>query len=210
MFRQWMFTEARHGGDRPAFGGGCQGRGHDRERSRFGGGHHHEHFERAFRGGGRERMFDGGDLQLIILQQLAEKPSYGYELIKAIEERMAGGYAPSPGVVYPTLTLLEERGFARVESTEGNRKTYAVTDEGRKELETNAARLRDIGARVDQSGRRFRRGRSPEIMRAFLELRGAIMRSATRGKSSGDGFTPEQIKKITEAIETAAQAIDAI
>lgn len=200
MFRQWMFTEAR-GHERPF--GGCHGKGH----ARFGG--RHEHFERAFRGGGRERLFDGGDLQLIILQLLAEKPSYGYELIKAIEERMEGGYAPSPGVVYPTLTLLEERGFAQAQPGESSRKTYAITEDGRKELQANADRLRDISARLDQSGHRFRRGRSPEIMRAFMELRGAILRSAARGRT-GEGFTPEQTKKITDAIEQAIQAIDAL
>ena len=92
-------------------------------------------WERGF-GGGRERFLDPGDLSLLILQLLSEKPSYGYELIKSIEERLSGGYAPSPGVVYPTLTLLEERGFAQVvEPSEGGRKTYAITDAGRKELD---------------------------------------------------------------------------
>lgn len=201
MFRQWMFTEEKRG-DRPF--GDCHGRGH----ARFGG--RHEHFERGFGGGGRERMFDAGDLQLIILQLLAEKPSYGYELIKAIEEKMAGGYAPSPGVVYPTLTLLEERGFAQVQSTEGSRKVYAITEEGRKELGAHAERLGEIGARVDQSGRHFRRGRSPEIMKAFMELRGAVMGKALQGRFSGEGLTPEQVSKIVEAINAAARTIHAL
>lgn len=202
MFRH--FTH-RYWEDREAFSHqGCHGRQH----SRFGG--RHEHFERGFGGGGRERMFDSGDLQLIILQLLAEKPSYGYELIKAIEERMAGGYAPSPGVVYPTLTLLEERGFAKIEPTEGTRKVYAVTDEGRKELEMHAARLEEITARVDRSGRHFRNGRAPEIMHAFKDLQRAILLSAARRRGTGEGFTPEQVKKIVEVLEAAAQTIDAI
>src|SRR5579862_6069316 len=89
-----------------------------------------EHFGHGFGRGGRERMFDNGHLRLVILQLIADKPSYGYELIKAIEERLAGSYAPSPGVVYPTLTLLEEEGYAMVSSTDGSKKLYAATEEG--------------------------------------------------------------------------------
>ncbi len=196
MFRQSMYSpfEPRE----RAHSRGC----HERGFARFGG--RHEHFERSF-GGGRERLFDSGDLQLIILQLVAEKPSYGYELIKAIEARMAGGYAPSPGVVYPTLTLLEERGLIRIESSEGGRKVYGVTDAGKQELADQAARLREVAERVEQSGRRFRRGRSPELMRAFMELRNAIRSRMTR-----EGITPEQITKIAEAVEQAARNIDKI
>ncbi len=65
--------------------------------------------------GGRRRMFDQGDVRLVILKLISEKPSHGYEIIKAIEDRLGGAYAPSPGVVYPALTLLEEQGMIRVE-----------------------------------------------------------------------------------------------
>ena len=65
-------------------------------------------------GGGRGRMFDNGDLRLIIMSLLSDRPRHGYEIIKALEERVGGGYSPSPGVVYPTLTLLEELGQASV------------------------------------------------------------------------------------------------
>ena len=144
--------------------------------------------------------------QLLILQLLSEKPSYGYELIKSIEERLSGGYAPSPGVVYPTLTLLEERGFAQVvEPSEGGRKTYAITDAGRKELTDNAARLREITERMEHTGHAFRRGRSPQIMRAFRNLGEAVRLRMFRGD-----LTPEQIAKIAEAIDKAAQAIDSV
>lgn len=177
--------------------------------ARFGG--RHGHFERFFAaGGGRERIFDAGDLQLIILSLLAEKPSYGYELIKAIEERMGGGYAPSPGVVYPTLTLLEERGFARIESSEGNRKVYGITDAGRAELVNHGERLRDLTERFNEGRERFGQGRSPRIRRAFMELRQAILRSAMRARESGPGMTEEQISKITEAIQQAIRTIDTV
>jgi DNA-binding PadR family transcriptional regulator len=189
------FYEGRSEGEGPC------GR-HDRHHARFG--RHGGPWERGF--GGRERFLDPGDLQILILQLLSEKPSYGYELIKSIEERLSGGYAPSPGVVYPTLTLLEERGFAQVvEPSEGGRKTYAITEAGRAELTANAARLREITERLEHTGHAFRRGRSPQIMRAFRNLGEAVRMRMFRGD-----LTPEQIAKIAEAIDTAARAIDSV
>ena len=107
-----------------------------------------EGFERGFGGGGR--FFDNGHLRLVILQLIADKPSYGYELMKAIEERLSGGYAPSPGVVYPTLTLLEEEGFATVTSAEGNKKLYAATDQGKEYLKANRVILKAIFGRMQE------------------------------------------------------------
>lgn len=181
--------------------------------ARFGGGGHHGHFEKFFAAGGmggRERFFEGGDLQLVILALLAEKPSYGYELIKAIEDRMGGGYAPSPGVVYPTLTLLEERGFAQVEPSEGNRKTYRITEAGQAELQKQAGRLADLMDRFQDGRERFGQGRSPKIRRGFMELRQAIMRSGLRAREAGSGLSEEQIDKISEAIQQAIRSIDAL
>src|SRR5215468_10990528 len=79
------------------------------------------------------RKLGSDDLQLLILALLAEKPAHGYEIIKALEERSAGFYAPSPGMVYPALTYLEEIGFASVEA-EGAKKLYQITPEGREHL----------------------------------------------------------------------------
>src|SRR5580700_5094131 len=77
--------------------------------------HHHDRTHgRQGRGGGLGRFFAHGDLRLVILRLTAEKPRHGYELIKAIEEQVAGAYSPSPGVIYPTLTLLEELGYVTV------------------------------------------------------------------------------------------------
>src|SRR5277367_6247878 len=103
-------------------------------------------------GGDRERLFDSGELRLVILQLVAEKPSYGYEIIKAVEERLSGGYAPSPGVVYPTLTLLEEEGYATVSSAEGGKKLYTVTEQGEEFLKTNQATIKAIFGRMEQAG----------------------------------------------------------
>ena len=180
----------RHGGPGGMFEGfmGRHGRG-------FGGG---------FGENVRERLFDSGELRLVILQLLAEKPSYGYEIIKAIEERLSGGYAPSPGVVYPTLTLLEEEGYA-VSSTEGSKKLYTVTEPGAEYLKTNQATVKAIFGRMEQAGKVFGRGRSPQIMRALMNLKFALKLRAGQGNLS-----PEQTRKITEAIDAAAKVISEV
>jgi DNA-binding PadR family transcriptional regulator len=157
---------------------------------------------RGFGGGDRERLFDSGELRLVILALVAEKPSYGYEIIKAIEERLSGGYAPSPGVVYPTLTLLEEEGYATVSTAEGSKKLYTVTDQGAEYLKANHATVQAILGRMDQAGKVFGRGRSPQIMRAMMNLGFALKMRAGQGH-----LTPEQTAKIVEAIDAAAKVI---
>jgi DNA-binding PadR family transcriptional regulator len=153
-------------------------------------------------GGGRERLFDAGDFKLVILKLLSEQPGYGYQLIKTMEQRLAGGYAPSAGVVYPTLTMLEEEGFTSV-SSENGKKIYSVTPEGQQYLETNKGRVKELFDRLEEAGRGFQRGRSPEIMKAFFNLRNAVVARVTR-----ESVTPEQISKITETINAAARTID--
>ena len=95
------------------------------------------------------RFFGAGDLRYVILQLISEKPSHGYEIIKSIQERLGGMYAPSPGVVYPMLTMLEEMGYATV-VTEGARKLYTITEEGSKALAENKAQVDALFARMDQ------------------------------------------------------------
>src|ERR1700735_4458230 len=156
-------------------------------------------------GEGRERHFDNGELRLVILQLIADKPSYGYEIIKVIEERLSGGYAPSPGVVYPTLTMLEEEGYATVSSTEGNRKLYAATESGLEYLKENKVVTKAIFGRMEHAGKVFGRGRSPQIMRAIMNLRYALKIRTERGNLS-----PEQTRKVAEAIDAAARVIDEV
>src|SRR5580704_12947712 len=98
---------------------------------------HHRHGHRSVGGIGSiepgmraTKMLASGDLQLIILLLLAERPRHGYEVIKALEEQSSGIYTPSPGMVYPALTYLDEVGFATV-SSEGSKKLYTLTDEGK-------------------------------------------------------------------------------
>jgi DNA-binding PadR family transcriptional regulator len=128
----------------------------------FGFGHH---FGEGFgpRGAGRGgfgpgRKLGSADLQLLLLALLAEKPSHGYELIKAVEERSSGYYSPSPGMVYPALTYLEEIGYASV-APEGTRKLYSVTEAGRKHLADNRAALETLLAQLQQIGRRMQKFR---------------------------------------------------
>ena len=182
------------------FGGGGRGAGG-----------RHEHFGRGFgMGGGRERMFDSGEFQLVILHLLSEKPSYGYELIKTMEEKLAGGYAPSPGVIYPTLTLLEEEGFTTASTSEGARKIYTVTPQGREHLQSNKQRLDEILNRLEETGEGFEGGRSPEFRRAFKNLQRAIFSVAMRARLSRKPLTAEQIGKIIAAMEAATKTIDSL
>ena len=178
------FGGREHGG----FGHGFGGRG----RGGFG---------RGF-GGGRERLFDAGDIKLVILKLLSEVPSYGYQLIKTMEQRLSGGYTPSAGVIYPTLTMLEEEGLASA-SSENNKKVYSVTPEGMQYLETNKERIEQLFERLKETGRGFERGRSPEILKAFGNLRDSAVARLSRAS-----VTPEQIRKIKEAIDAAAKSID--
>jgi DNA-binding PadR family transcriptional regulator len=193
--------EEGFGGHR-GFGGGHGWGKHGRfgGREGFGG-----PFGRGGFGGGRERMFDGGMIRLVILKLLAEEPSYGYQLIKRMEERMAGGYTPSAGVIYPTLTMLEEQGLIAPTTNDAGKKVFAVTDEGRAFLEENKERLSHVESVMNAAGRGFERGRAPEIMQAFMNLRRAI-----KSKVSREGMTAEQVKKIAEAVEAAAKAIEAL
>ena len=161
-------------------------------------------------GGGRERMFETGEFQLVLLHLLAEKPSYGYQLIKTLEERFAGAYAPSPGVVYPTLTMLEEEGLTTAGEAEGGRKVYTVTESGRQHLEANKQRVAEIFDRVEETGQGFEGGRSPEFRRAFKNLQRAIFSVAMRARLTRKPLTPEQIHKIVDAVEAAAKVIDSL
>ncbi|HEX3986593.1 MAG TPA: PadR family transcriptional regulator [Acidobacteriaceae bacterium] len=154
-------------------------------------------------GGGRERLFDAGDIRLVILKLLSEQPSYGYLLMKTMEERLAGGYTPSAGVIYPTLTLLEEEGLTVSSTSEGNKKIYSLTPDGLAFLEQNKERVAALFERLEEAGDEFRRGRSPEIMKAFMNLRGAVMARVARGNA-----TPEQMRRIIEAIDAAAKTVD--
>lgn len=171
-----------------------------------------EHFGRGFGGrhgwghhryGGGRRMFEQGDLRFLVLSLIAEKPSYGYELIKDIEERTGGAYAPSPGVVYPLLTMLEEMGFVSLSAEDGGKKLYTITTDGTAELEKNKETLEHINAHMDGVRERSMGGRAPQIVRAIQNFRTALHLRMERGP-----LTEEQAQSIAATIDTAAQAIE--
>jgi DNA-binding PadR family transcriptional regulator len=182
----------RHG-DRSARGGifGTGG-------GRFGG-----HRHGGGRGGRLGRFFDHGDLRYVLLGLIAEQPRHGYELIKAIEEKFGGLYSPSPGVVYPTLTLLEELGYIRPDSTEGSRKRFVISPEGTAFLAANQPIVDRIFARMAEVAQVFAGGPAPEIRRAMHNLEAALMIRLGRGPLTGD-----QVRAVTALLDRAASEIE--
>ncbi len=186
-------------GHRGGFGGWGGGEDWDDEGPGFGG-------RRGRHGGRGGRMFGPGELRLLLLLLLDEQDRHGYELIKAIEELAAGAYAPSPGVVYPTLSLLVDEGMIAEVPGEGARKAFTITDAGRAELaprleEAKAIvqRLGDFGkARADAEGRTG----SPPLRRAMANLMIALRHRAGRGL---DEPTAHQIADI---LDEAARKIE--
>lgn len=175
-------------------------------RHHFGGDHGEEH-GRGGRGGrgGRHRMFEHGDLRLVLLALVARKPSHGYELIKAIDEASSGLYVPSPGVIYPTLTLLEEQDFLEPITSGNGRKSYQITELGQSELQKHQAVVDVILARLAGAGRghhhhgNLAEGISDAMNRLRSLLRGNVMRA---------DLSPQQVERINAALLTAVAAIE--
>ena len=158
------------------------------------------------RGGGRSslgRFFAHGDLRLVILQLIAEKPRYGYEIIKAIEEQVAGAYTPSPGVVYPTLTLLEELGYVTVSTAGSGKKQHEITPEGRAFLEANRPAVEALRAQMDEASRVHGGGPSPQIMRAMENLKLALRLRLGRGP-----LDAAQVSAVAAIIDAAATQVE--
>ncbi len=147
------------------------------------------------RGGGR--FFGHGGLRLVLLAMIAEEPRHGYEIIKAIEDRMGGAYVPSAGVVYPTLTLLEETGQIVVASQDGAKKLYAVTDAGRETLAANQAQVDAMLARMNEAGTARSSERDPRIVRAVENFKLALRLKLASGRL-GDGETAALVALLDE------------
>ena len=130
------------------------------------------------------RVFEQGDLKYVILRLLEEKPRHGYEIIKELEERFGGVYAPSPGTVYPTLTMLEDLGYARAMPEEGGRKIYEITDEGRKHLEEHSQTVDDIFDRIARFVDGFLDAPMTELNRPF----------STSGRATLVGLAPGRLR----------------
>ena len=161
----------------------------------------------GFRGprgrGRRGRMFGTGELRLALLALIAENPSHGYELIKGIEEMTGGGYAPSPGAVYPTLQLLEDEGVIEEAEAEGAKKPFAATDKGRAELESRAAEVEGLMRRLGRHAERTSHVRSSDMFRAMGNLASVLKNRARAGK-----LDERTIGEIVDMIDEMAKRIE--
>jgi DNA-binding PadR family transcriptional regulator len=157
------------------------------------------------------RMLASGDLRLIALALIAEQPRHGYEIIKVLEDKTAGWYSPSPGIVYPTLTFLEEAGYVTAQS-EGAKKLYTITAEGRAYLDENRGfvdavleRLTEWGEKVSRMRRRFgadesERNGLPRLVRAALDNLRAV--AAERLEKDAEAEA-----KVVDVLARAAQEL---
>ena len=156
--------------------------------------------------GRRRSQLSADDLRLLILFLIAEKPRHGYDVIKAVETLSDGRYAPSPGVVYPTLTMLQDLGHIEEVPEEGSRKTYQATAEGRAWLEEQGEQMTDVLERLDALGGGSRRGGdSPPIGRAIKNLMTALSHRVGR-----DGIDEELLHEIAAILDEAAQRIERV
>jgi DNA-binding PadR family transcriptional regulator len=170
------------------------------------------------RGMSMGRKLGSGDLQLLVLALLADKPRHGYEIIKALEERSKGFYTPSPGMVYPALTYLEEIGYATV-AADGARKLYHITASGQAQLDENRSVVDSMFAQFERVGEKMERMRrafssddntqesgdldvgrreSKELLGARRELKSALSAAAE---------TPQEQERIAEILRRAAAEI---
>ncbi len=184
---------------------------HGPEDRRFMRGPHHERhgerhvgrFGRSEGPGPRDRLarfLEHGDLKMLVLHLISEKPRHGYEIIKAIEDLAGGAYAPSPGVVYPTLTLLEELGQVTA-ATEGSRKSYAITPAGTEVLAAEQNTVKAILLRI--AAAQPREAAAP-VIRAMENIKTALRLKL------GRETTPEQNRKIADVLDLAARQIEDI
>jgi DNA-binding PadR family transcriptional regulator len=168
--------------------------------SGWGGAHRGRHWK-----GRAGRLFEQGDLKYVILRLLEEKPRHGYEIIKELESRFGGSYVPSPGTVYPTLTMLEDLGYARaVPEGEGGKKVYEITDEGRKYLAEHSTTVDDIFERIARFVEGFTDTPMTELNQAFQRLARTTYKTAT-----GHMGEKDMIERLRDIVRRAADEVEA-
>jgi len=151
------------------------------------------------------RMFESGELRLVLLKFIADEPRHGYDLIRAIEELTGGEYAPSPGVVYPTLTLLQDMGLIDEAPGEGTRKSFQATDEGRAYLEERSDEVDALFERLDDLKPRSENTAGPAIGRAIKNLMTALGHRLKR-----EGFDEDLFLEVAAILDEAAQKIERV
>jgi DNA-binding PadR family transcriptional regulator len=157
------------------------------------------------RGRRGRRMFESGELRLVLLKLIADEPRHGYDLIRAIEELTGGEYAPSPGVVYPTLTLLQDMGLIEESPGEGPRKAFQATEEGRSHLEERSEEIEALFERLRDLAPREGSSAGPAIGRAVKNLMTAL-----RHRIGRDGLDDELLHEIAAILDEAAQRIERV
>lgn len=150
-------------------------------------------------------MFESGELRLVLLKLIADQPRHGYDLIRAIEQMTAGEYAPSPGVVYPTLTLLQDMGLIEEAPGEGARKPFQITDAGRAHLEENQQDTDQLIDRLEGLAPGDEPAPGPAIGRAVKNLMTAL-----RHRVGRDGLDDDLLHEIAAVLDEAAQRIERI
>ena len=155
------------------------------------------------RGGGRRRLFEAGELRLVLLKLIADQPRHGYDLIRAVEELTGGSYAPSPGVVYPTLTMLEDMGLIDEEKAEGSRKLFSATDAGRAHLEERKEEVDALMSRLEALGAKRARGEGIPIGRAMGNLARVLAH-----RLAHDEIDRDLLHDVAAIIDEAAQKIE--
>jgi DNA-binding PadR family transcriptional regulator len=191
------------------YGPGHEGPGHRGHRHHFG---RHWFGRHRFRGGWegdegegrtRRRMFDSAELRLVLLKLIADQPRHGYELIRAVEELTGGSYVPSPGVVYPTLTMLDEMGHIEEARSEGPRKPFAATAQGIAHLAERKAEVDALFARLAELGRERARTDAAPVRRALGNLRMVLMHRLER-----DDVPTKTLHEVAAILDEAAQKIE--
>lgn len=157
------------------------------------------------RGGRRKRQFDQAELQMLLLALIADAPRHGYDLIREIEALSGGEYAPSPGVVYPALTYMEESGLIAVAGDEGTRKSYQATEEGRRQAEADAEKAASLKARLAALAEARDRVDPAPVRRAMHALKTSVFDRLSR-----EGADREMVLQIADAIDEATRKIERI
>jgi DNA-binding PadR family transcriptional regulator len=148
-------------------------------------------------------MFEAGELRLLLLKLIGDQARHGYDLIRAIEELTHGSYAPSPGVVYPTLTMLQDMGLIRETEADGARKVFAVTPDGEAYLAERREEAEALVARLEGMGDHKRKAGGAPIKRAVGNLLSALWHRVTR-----DDADEETLHQIAAVLDEAAQKIE--
>ena len=155
------------------------------------------------RGTRRGRVFDAGELRLLLLGLIGESPRHGYEAIKAIEELSGGNYAPSAGVIYPALNLLADEGLIEQLAGEGRGRAYGLTAEGVAELDGRAEEYQGLIARLKALAEASERHSAPPLRRAIANLFMAL-----KGRAGAGDYSPEMAHQIAEILDEAARRIE--